>query len=127
MWEAQRGKCPYCFANILRPDHGSREHVWPLAILPKEERDPFAYQVILTCRPCNFNKGGRPPTGCELIALDWVSARYREMEIVAGLPVELSPKQLKELARRWAEFDELWVPGRPLPPGFIPPSKRRET
>lgn len=87
MMEAQDGRCAYCFDRMLlgdvlplhHPLRATEDHVWPRALRKGEHRNK-----VLVHGRCNQEKQDRAPTGCELIAREWVWARIDA--IVAARP-----------------------------------------
>lgn len=73
---AQNGYCPYCFKNLAHSHgyHGNIEHVMPIGL---GGTDDWANRLYV-CRRCNTRKGGRSPTACELLALEWVHPRLMD-------------------------------------------------
>lgn len=77
--EAQGGVCGLCGERFVPPN---REHEvrWGLRrsfdhVEPKGAGGPDRGNLLLAHQGCNNKKGGRPPTGCELIWLQLVNAR----------------------------------------------------
>lgn len=69
MLEAQGGFCGICGERLRRSP--SIEHV-----VPRCRGGANAGNRIVAHTPCNFRKGDRMPTGCELIMLAAVNARF---------------------------------------------------
>jgi 5-methylcytosine-specific restriction endonuclease McrA len=74
--EAQNNLCALCFEPMdpdtsTGPRRATLEHVFPLG---RGGQD--ATSVAAHAR-CNQRKGHRKPTGCELLALDWVRTKVR--------------------------------------------------
>lgn len=132
----QGGLCAYCFKPFGRRgkhrgwDSATREHVWPRA-----KGHGNLGNVVAACRRCNEDKGDDLPTGCEILALEWVNAR-REPGMAGAEPavavrVETDPEKAKwakitnqrlraeefaaklERARRLQVHDD-YLPGRTL-------------
>ena len=83
LWEFQKGFCGCCGEPIVHPrgipvqlkDKPTIEHVWPISRFPR--RRSWG-NIILSHWRCNSKKKDRLPTGCELIWLDAVNARYQK-------------------------------------------------
>lgn len=89
--ELQGGLCALC-AKALSPNQMTVDHVWPRAVHRNRQRNHVAAHYA-----CNHAKGGRLPTGCELIWLDAVNARR-------GEPLTPPSPQLPPLP----SFADLW-------------------
>ena len=97
LFHAQDGLCGYCF-KPLDPDLGRTDHDrWSVDhVVPKiaqQGRRPLSRNKVLVHQRCNTAKGGRPPTGCHLIALEWVLAR---MDALFGYQWEAMPVALPD-------------------------------
>jgi 5-methylcytosine-specific restriction endonuclease McrA len=68
MLEAQGGFCGICGSKLHKSP--SFDHV-----VPRCRGGTNAGNRIVAHAPCNFRKGDRMPTGCELIMLEAVNAR----------------------------------------------------
>lgn len=76
----QENLCAYCFApmdppngshcSYHRPDNLTLDEVIPQCLGGGLKRNTVAVHYR-----CNIRKANRPPTGCELLALEWVSAK----------------------------------------------------
>lgn len=84
----QDRRCACCFEHMAKkrrlgsgpkgkkkrdnPNRASIDHVVPRALGGLNEGNIVAVHLR-----CNGRKGGRMPTGCELVVLAWVNARLR--------------------------------------------------
>lgn len=85
LWQAQGGLCAYCFQPLVfsedrlgyrrPPQRPTEDHVWPRSRYKGLDRN----RVLVHAWPCNEEKGHRDPTGCELLALDWVWTRMEAL------------------------------------------------
>jgi hypothetical protein len=72
--EAQGGLCAYCFEPMQPPfpqcdDAATLDHVFPRRSGGKDGT------CVAVHFRCNTKKGHRHPSGCELLALDWVRTK----------------------------------------------------
>lgn len=86
----QDGRCAYCYCRFQkRGKHrgwtaATQEHVWP-----KRAGHERHNNIVAACRQCNEEKGDAMPTGCEILALEWVNAK-RHPGCVGHLPDRLA-------------------------------------
>jgi 5-methylcytosine-specific restriction endonuclease McrA len=76
----QEGLCAYCYRPMLpaRPPGSQSGLSCTLEeVVPWANGGRHVMNTVAACYRCNFAKKCRLPTGCELIALAWVSARFR--------------------------------------------------
>lgn len=100
--EVQGRMCAYCFEHMSRKRRlgdGPRCHEKPLNprratiehVLPRRLGGRDFGNVVAAHSCCNDKKGGRAPTGCELIALAWVNAKVQTRQV--GLLARLTMRQ----------------------------------
>lgn len=77
----QGRRCVYCYRDFPRRGadkfgrYATWDHVIPLVLGGRHAWN----NRILACDWCNKHKGGNPPNGCHLIALDWVTTRLVDL------------------------------------------------
>ena len=71
----QENLCAYCFGPMDPPGPNDPDALTMDEVVPQCLGGTLVANTVAVHFRCNYAKLGRPPNGCELIAVQWVTAR----------------------------------------------------